>query len=310
MMLSFLLPGRHDGLSLSKALPDRTLFFLVTMISFLAALTLTGANGARSLSERWQNGAAQLLTIQVPEPDQSVNNKLSTSRADTVVAALSKALPGSIVHRLTQAELNHLLTPWLGDIKDNALPLPGVIEVRLPDGSNPPDDLSKTLNDLVAGTSVERNTEWSERLKILAENLLTCATLALVAVTGVATMIIALTTRTGLSSRRNIIRILHSLGATDNYIAGRFASRTGLLALAGGFSGTLLSLIPLTILFRMAAPFTAPSATITDLPEWYELTAMFPSDLLTALAALPFVAALIGWFTTQTIVRLWLLRMP
>lgn len=45
--------GRKDGLSLSEALPDRSLFILVAMMSFLAALTLTGATGARTLSTRW-----------------------------------------------------------------------------------------------------------------------------------------------------------------------------------------------------------------------------------------------------------------
>jgi cell division transport system permease protein len=59
--------GRKDGLSLSEALPDRSLFALVAMMGFLAALTLAGASGARALSARWSGGAAQLLTIQVPD---------------------------------------------------------------------------------------------------------------------------------------------------------------------------------------------------------------------------------------------------
>lgn len=62
--------GRKDGLSVSEALPDRSLFTLVAMMSFLAALTLAGATGARALSARWAGGAAQLVTVQVPDPDQ------------------------------------------------------------------------------------------------------------------------------------------------------------------------------------------------------------------------------------------------
>ncbi|WP_234395025.1 hypothetical protein [Acetobacter papayae] len=40
------------------------------MVGFLAALTLAGACGARALSARWAGGAAQLVIIQVPQPDQ------------------------------------------------------------------------------------------------------------------------------------------------------------------------------------------------------------------------------------------------
>ncbi|MFT9399381.1 cell division protein FtsX [Acetobacter sp.] len=310
--------GRKDGLSLSEALPDRSLFILVAMMSFLAALTLTGATGARALSARWSGGAAQLLTIQVTAPDHvpdgagSSKNSTQKTRADLVVDALAALPPGTQVHRLNKEELAHLLAPWLGDANNSALPLPAVIEVRLPAGTDSPPTLEQTLNAQVPGTVVEHNAEWSSRLRALADSLLACAALALAAVGGIAAMITALATRSGLSSRRDIIRILHGLGATDSYIAGRFASRTGALAFGGGLLGTVLAMAPLALLFRMAAPFAATSlqtATAT-MPSWDTLPRLLPPDLLIGLAGLPVVAAFIGWFTTQVMVRLWLRGMP
>lgn len=310
--------GRKDGLSLSEALPDRSLFILVAMMSFLAALTLTGATGARTLSTRWAGGAAQLLTIQVSEPDQplaatSKADKTATqTRADAVLADLAALPTGTQVHRLTQDELARLLTPWLGDAGKTALPLPAVIEVRLAEGQEAPANLEQTLDAHVPGTVVEHNAEWSARLRALAQSLLACAALALVTVGGIATMITALATKTGLSTRRDIIQILHGLGATDSYIAGRFAWRTGGLALGGGLLGTLLAMAPLLLLFRMAAPFAASTlqTASTAMPDWRTLPDMLPGDMLVGLAALPFVAAFIGWATTQFMVRVWLRRLP
>lgn len=327
MVLPF--SGRKDGLSLSEALPDRSLFILVAMMSFLAALTLTGATGARALSARWAGGAAQLLTIQVSAPDQpapstapnaastsTAKQKLDTAvhqtRADAVLALLASLPDGTQTHKLSKEELAHLLTPWLGDASNSALPLPAVIEVRLPQGTEPPPNLEQTLNAQIPGTVVEHNAEWSTRLRALADSLLACAALALVTVGGIAAMITGLATRTGLSTRRDIIEILHGLGATDNYIAGRFAGRTGGLALGGGVLGTLLAIAPLVLLFRMAAPFAVSSlqSTAITMPDWRTLPDILPKDLLIGLVALPVVAAFIGWATTQIMVRIWLRRMP
>ncbi|WP_215753584.1 MULTISPECIES: cell division protein FtsX [unclassified Acetobacter] len=310
--------GRKDGLSLSEALPDRSLFILVAMMSFLAALTLTGATGARTLSTRWAGGAAQLLTIQVSEPDQPLaatskaDKTAQPTRADAVLADLATLPTGTQVHRLTQDELARLLTPWLGDAGKTALPLPAVIEVRLAEGQEAPANLEQTLDAHVPGTVVEHNAEWSTRLRALAQSLLACAALALATVGGIATMITALATKAGLSTRRDIIEILHGLGATDSYIAGRFAWRTGGLALGGGLLGTLLAMAPLLLLFRMAAPFAASTlqAASTTMPDWRTLPDLLPGDMLVGLAALPFVAAFIGWVTTQFMVRVWLRRLP
>lgn len=310
--------GRRDGLSVSEALPDRSLFTLVAMMSFLAALTLAGATGARALSARWAGGAAQLVTVQVPDPDQPLtpasNKKDPTgpSRAETVLADLNTLPPGTVVHRLDKEELARLLEPWLGEADNSALPLPAIIRIRLPDRTQVPNDLEQTLTAHVPGTIVEHNASWGERLKALANSLLACAGLALLTVGGIATLVTGLATRAGLSTRRDIIEILHGLGASDGYIAGRFAWRTAMLGLGGSLAGTVLAMVPLLVLFRMAAPFANISfqSDTLLLPDWKTLQNVIPTDMLVAFAALPFAAAFICWITTQSMVRLWLRRLP
>ena len=61
--------------------------------------------------------------------------------------------------------------------------------------------------------------------------------------------------RRGSSARREAIEIVHGLGATDGYIAARFAGRATLLAATGGIAGALLALPVLLALANLAAPF-------------------------------------------------------
>lgn len=320
---------RRDGLSLAETMPDRGLFALVAMVGFLAALTLAGACGARALSARWAGGAAQLVIVQVPQPDQPAQNTgqaqtVGQNRAAAVQGALVSLPAGSTVHRLSAQELGSLLQPWLGSGASNgqaavsspAMPMPAVIRIELPDGSTPPATLEQELSALAPGVIVERNSLWSARLNALANSLLACAGLALLTVCGVATLITGLTTRAGLASRRDVITTLHGLGASDSYIAGRFARRTASLAFGGGLVGTLLACLPLFALLQITAPFTA-DAEVASLPAAQDglmdhgtILDAIPTDLLVGLGCLPITAALICWLTTQLSVRLWLRRLP
>src|SRR5258705_327922 len=80
------------------------------------------------------------------------------------------------------------------------------------------------------GPGVGGQDVWTRRLSVLARSLQACAGLALLLVAAVAAAVIAVATRAGLTARREAIEIVHGLGATDGYIAARFAGRATLLA--------------------------------------------------------------------------------
>ena len=104
-----------------------------------------------------------------------------------------------------------------------------------------------------------------------------------------------------------MLEIVHGLGATDGYIAARFAARATVLAAAGGIAGAILALpVPLT-LAGMAAPVAGLNPT-ADTPS-NVLTAL-PSTLWLSLPGLPVIAAAIGFLTAQGTVRRWLRRLP
>lgn len=302
---ALLRPARFDDLGLRRALSDRLLPSLVAAMAFLAALALGGAVAASALARHWQDGAGAVLTVQVPQPAAAADR--GVTRLDGVLAAL-RGTPGiGSARALPEEELASLLRPWLGSGPGRiALPLPAVIEVRLSDPALDTARLATRIEGLAPGTLLERHDVWVRRLAVLARSLQACAGLALAVVAFVAAAVIAVATRAGLSARRDAIEIVHGLGATDGYIAGRFAGRATLLASAGAGAGALAALPVLLGLAGLAAPFTGQDAA-TDMAD---LAGALPIALWLALPMLPVVAAVIGWATAQHTVRRWLRRLP
>jgi cell division transport system permease protein len=300
-------PVGFDELGLRRALSDRMLPFLVAAMSVLAAMALAGWVGAASLARHWQQGAGSALTVQVPQPKEAAAQG-GGSRLDRIVALLT-GTPGVVEARpLSDEELTELLRPWLGSGAERlALPLPAVVAVRLTDPGLELDKLARRLETAAPGTLVESHGVWIRRLAVLARSLQACAGLALLLVTAVAAAVIAVATRAGLAARREAIEIVHGLGATDGYIAARFAGRATLLAAAGGVAGAVVALPVLLTLASLAAPFggaapeaTSPAGVLADLPGVLWLT----------LPGLPAAAATIGFLTAQGTVRRWLRQLP
>ncbi len=190
-----------------------------------------------------------------------------------------------------------LLKPWLGgDAAHFGLHLPAFFEVRAKPGGDAA--LAGRLDRAAPGTLTEDGGQWLARLAALLNSLQACAALALLVVTLVGAAIVCVATRAGLAARRDAIEIVHSLGATDRLIAGRFARRMGVLVLLGALAGAACAVPVLLALIRLAAPFTSAQASIR-VPALWGL-----------LACLPVAAALIGWITTQATVHAWLRQLP
>ncbi len=303
---ALLRPARFDDLGLRRALSDRLLPSLVAAMAFLAALALAGTIAASALARHWQEGAGSVLTVQVPQPAAAALDGAGT-RLDRVLALL-RGTPGvALARALNDNELATLLRPWLGSGSGRiALPLPAVIDVRLTDAELDTARLLARAEAAAPGTLLESHDRWARRLAVLARSLQACAGLALAVVGFVAIAVIAVAVRAGLAARRDAIEIVHGLGATDGYIAGRFARRATLLASTGASIGALAAVPVLLGLASLAMPFTGQ-------PEGAGASGLantLPLALWLSLPALPVIAATIGWLTAQGTVRRWLRRLP
>jgi cell division transport system permease protein len=300
-------PAGFDELGLRRAISDRMLPFLVAAMAFLAALAAGGWVGAASLARHWQQGAGSALTVQVPQPGEPAAQGAG-SRLDRVVGLLA-GTPGIAEARpLGDEELGELLRPWLGSGAERlALPLPAVIAVRLLDVGIELGPLAARLDAAAPGTLVESHGVWIRRLAVLARSLQACAGIAVLVVAAVAAAVIAVATRAGLAARRDAIEIVHGLGATDGYIAARFARRATALAAVGGAAGAIAALPILLTLAALAAPFLGGAQEAF----WpMDVLAALPATLWLALPGLPVAAAAIGFTTAQATVRRWLRRLP
>ncbi len=303
---ALLRPARFDDLGLRRALSDRLLPSLVAAMAFLAALALAGTAGASALGRQWQEGAGSVLTVQVTEPAGAAADGGGT-RLDRVLALL-RGTPGIASARALDAgELEALLRPWLGTGAGRiALPLPAVVDVRLSDPALDAGRLAVRVEAAAPGTLLESHDRWMRRLAVLARSLQACAGLALAVVAFVAVAVVAVAVRAGLATRRGAIEIVHGLGATDGYIAGRFARRATLLAATGAGIGAVAAVPVLLGLAGLAAPFTGQAEDVGAA----ELVHALPLALWLSLPSLPAAAAAIGWITAQGTVRRWLRRLP
>jgi cell division transport system permease protein len=247
------------------------------------------------------------MTVQVPRPTDPAAQGGGT-RLARVVALLNSTSGIAEARALTDDEVSDLLRPWLGSgVERLSIPLPAVVQVHLSEDGPDLDALDHTLNAAAPGTLTETHGVWIGRLTALARSLQACAGVALLVVAGVAVSVIAVATRAGLAARREAIEIVHGLGATDGYIAARFAGRATMLAAFGALAGAVAALPVLLGLAQLSAPFaTSPvvdAATVNAL-------AVLPAGLWVGLPALPLVAAGIGFLTAQGTVRRWLRRLP
>lgn len=304
-----------DGLKLHRTLPGQLLTLLVAAMSFLAALTIAGAYASQQLANRWNAGAASTVIIQIPQPDTStVNDGTQTrgipsqTRIRSVIALLSASHELISFHRLTDDEINQLLSPWLHEnIQSLALPIPAIIELRLNNNVPISNTLKTSLQTIAPDIMIEQSNFWNRRLNALANSLQTSAFLALFIVILVSASVVALSTRTGLIQCKQTIEILHNLGASDNYISFRFAKRNASLALIGGSIGSVFSIPLLLFLTYLCLPFSSdPNWQTLANDGWFYFLTKIPFSLLMLFPLLPICSYLIGWITTTIIVYFWL----
>jgi cell division transport system permease protein len=284
----------RDPLGLRQALPGVLLPAVALAMTLLAAMALGGAFGAQALAQRWQQGAAAAVTVQLPDMD--------AARVARALAAL-RELPDLVdVRPMDQARLAALLRPWLGEIP--ALPLPPILELRFDPLPENPEGLALRILSIVPSATVETQGVWVARLVVLATRVQQVALGAVALVLLLAVAVATVGIRAGLAARQDVIAILHDLGATDGDIANRFAGRVALLCALGALAGLALALPALLAFSGLAGSLLGrlPVSRLAELP-WRSLPWPW-------LAALPVAVAALGWATAEVTVRGWLKRLP
>ncbi|KQP10914.1 cell division protein FtsX [Methylobacterium sp. Leaf99] len=238
---------------------SRALAAVIAILTFLAALCAGAAEIVASSADQWQGTVAQEVTIQVrPSPGRDLD--ADVARAET----LAKATPGIASTRVfSKAEAERLLEPWLGsglDLSD--LPVPRLVTLRLAESARPDlKPLRASLAEALPGVaSLDDHALWLRRLSTMA-NTFVGVGVGLVALVLVATgLAVVFATRGAMAGNREVVEVLHFVGADDDFIARAFQRRFFRLGLRGGIIGSLAALLAFALAGLLAGAWrTGPA---------------------------------------------------
>lgn len=288
------IPLRRDGTA-------RLLPWLIAPTVYLAAIAIGAMLALNGALQEWDRGIAGTMTVEIPP---SANSDAPVAAAMTVL----RGTPGiASATPLDRAAEGKLLQPFLGTaVTPDELDLPRLIDVRVAAGATLDLDALKTkLAGAAPGAVLDDHQQWLDRLYALALSV-EATGLAIVAMVSAASILtVVFTTRAGLAVHRDVIELLHMMGARDGYIARQFEREALRLGFAGGIGGLVLAAITIWGLGHAADAVSVFGEEAALLPDLHLVVWQWG-----ALAALPVIAGVAAMITARLTVLRALARLP
>ncbi|MCP1336323.1 cell division protein FtsX [Futiania mangrovi] len=265
----------------------RFLLIVIAAICALGTLALVAGLALSGAADRWSAALDGSATVELL-PVEGLDPAEQRARA---IAALAAA-PGVVwAEEVPKTDAEALLAPWLGEGVDlGSLPMPQLIAVRLEPGSDDAQGVLAAALAEVPGARADTHAGARASLATLARTARTVALTITLLIAVAGTAIVVFATRATLAAHREIVDVLHLMGAHDGFIARAFERRFLELGLIGGAAGAAMA-----IALIGALVFTVPDTAMAGfLPElefgWAESLAV---------AATPLLAALVAWGTAR-----------
>ncbi len=228
------------GLMPPDSASGTTLHTIVAVMSFLACLTLGAVLTLSHLAADWTEGLSGSVTVQLL-PSQQIGS--DDQLADAL--RITRAWPGIFSARpLGRDEAMSLLEPWLGEGNVLAdLPVPQLVEVTLTPGRVVDlQGLGKSLKENVPGAILDDHQRWNRELASFAASSEAVGWAVLLLITLATLAIVIFATQAGLQAHREIVEVVHMIGARDVFIAGEFQRHFMWLGIRGGLIGLALAI--------------------------------------------------------------------
>ncbi len=271
------IPRAAQSLPLAKAEGNVMLIAIVAMLVFLAGTAWVVGTAADKMSGRWNSTLANELTIEIDtSPDASQGNtpELRIQHVKEVLAQYNAVIS---VQTIDHTQLQNMLKPWIGDMSNYAdLPLPVLLKVSLhPDHNLSFDEIAKQIMDKVQGVNVVAHYAWAGEVQEIARmvTLVAWGTIAIVAAISIFQMVFM--ARSRIAAFAPEIEILHTLGATDGFIAAEFEKQAFKLSFVGVLIGAIALLSVFGFFVHTLYPGLqllagVPADQIGKLNEWRE----------------------------------------
>lgn len=195
----------------------------------------------RDASRDWSATAAREMTIQV-KPATGRNAEADASRIAQAIRGLTGVEEARVFSREESARL---LEPWLGAGLDlGELPVPVLIVIKLNEAPGSTIAAMRERAKQISPTAVvDDHRGWVQRLERMAGALVFIALIVLALVLTAMGLAIAFATRGAMAGSREIVSVLHFVGASDRFIAREFQRHFLKLGLRGAALGGLASII-------------------------------------------------------------------
>ena len=281
-----------------KSVAGRTLLLLITIMSFLSAVTLGGVVLVQKSAIAWSADVGREVTIQI----RPVEGEVMESNLRTAVS-LAQATPGVASARaLTIEESQQLLEPWLGTGLDlTAIEIPRLVVVQLADPAEA--DIEALGRNLAAvkGASLDTHAAWRQQLNTMAGTIVLSGLLVLILIGAATVLAIIFATRGAMATNREIVDVLHYIGASNRFIAGEFQGRFLSIGLQGGLLGTVAALLFFTLIGTAAGNMLSSEAG-AQVGVLFGRFALGVDGIVGILAVVPVIAALTA-ITSRVTVR-------
>ena len=284
----------------AASIAGRALVTVIAIMTFLASLAAGAAVLVAGASRDWQASVAREATVQV-RPATGRDIEADVARA----AAIARAAPGVAgVDAFDRDRAAKLLEPWLGATLDlGDLPIPRLVVLRLAPGARlDAAALRAALAAALPDASLDDHGAWQGRLSAMADALVGVAGVVFVLVLTALGLAVAFATRGVMAGNREIMGVLHFVGAEDRFIAREFQRHFLRLGLRGAGAGGALA----ALTFLLAGLFTS---RLVGGPEADEVEALFGTFALgargyAAIALIAFGTALAtGWMSRAIVFR-------
>lgn len=214
-----------------------SLTLVISIMCFLACLTAGAVYMMKQSADAWLRDVASEVTVQVEPRDGADTEKTVAA----VAAMLQRETGFASVQVLSLEESGHLLEPWLGSSDAwKSLPVPRLVAVEV-DRSAPPDldSVRGKLARSFKGVTLDDHRQWQQQIRTVTRSFALGGFAILLLVGAATTAIIVSATKSSMASNREIVEVLHFVGATDRFIAREFEKHFLRLGIRAGLVGAV-----------------------------------------------------------------------
>lgn len=236
----------RQTIPLNRDASGRFLPLIISVMVLLAAMLLSGAMLLTHALDRWQDGLDGRATVQVMPLDERATPL--DKRVEETLALLRASPLIRAAEPMSSDAMASLLSPWLGEgALPEDLPVPVLIDLHLAVDGSALAPLAEQLKT-IAGVTLDDHGSWLADVRSLAKGVIAIAYGLSVLIAAASALILFLLVRAGMAMHRDVVELLHLVGADDDFIAVQFQQHMMGLALKGAIAGAVLTIVSLWLI--------------------------------------------------------------